>query len=379
MQISRFLRPIRLAAVPLLFSIAALGLVAVHTSLQRKAERARTRAAQIASGVQEGAFPDKLAGLKLKDLSAEVAKGDLPAQIEMGRRLAHGEGVKKDEAKAALYFQDAISQAGDVGARDKRGPLVATAFRYLAQFHRHGVREANITANPAYAFDLLHHAASYFGDPQAQFELAKLLIAGDGISKNTRAAAQWLLIASRKGHAPSQALLGDMLWHGNGVKRVPGDGLGLLAIARRNAAPEDRAWVSKMFEAARAEALPIEILEANAFIVQESTASHFGAANGNSIGGETKEPNLTQGSAIATPLSVPAAGEQSLIIHGTSQALSNLKAGPMIFGPDGFDRELSAEKTDEINSAGIIQMYRPSQTETREEGASPVRYAGVAK
>jgi uncharacterized protein len=378
MQMFRVLHAIKLAVVPVLFSIAALGLATVHLSLQRKAERTRTRAAVQVTAVGQDRS-NQLIGLKLQDLSAEVAKGDLPAQIELGRRLAQGQGVKKDEAKAARYFQDAISQAGEVGARDKRGPLVATAFRYLAQFHRRGVREANITANPAYSFDLLHHAASFFGDPQAQFELAKLLIAGDGVSKNTRAAAQWLLIASRKGHAPSQALLGDMLWHGNGVKRVPGDGLGLLAIARRNAAPEDRAWVSKMFEAARAEALPIEILEANAFIVQESSASHFGAANGNMIGGEMQEPSLGQGAVAATPLSGPAAGEQRLIIHGTSQALSNLKTGPLIFGPDGFDREFSAEKSDPKTSAGIIQMYRPWEIEIREEGASPVRYAGVAK
>ena len=63
-----------------------------------------------------------------------------------------------------------------------------------------------------------------------------------------------------EGIAPAQAQLGDLLWRGGeGVKRVAGDGLGLLAIARRNALGEDKAWVSKMFETARAQAQPIEI------------------------------------------------------------------------------------------------------------------------
>jgi hypothetical protein len=312
-----------------------------------------------------------MVALKLKDLSAEVAKGDLPAQIEMGRRLAQGQGVKKDEAQAARYFQSVISQVGEIGARDKRGPLVATAFRYLAHFNRRGVPAADIPANPAYAFDLLHHAASYFGDPEAQYELAKLLIDGDGVSKNTRAGAQWLLSASRKGHAPSQALLGEMLWRGNGVSRVPGDGLGLLAIARRNASAEDKAWVAKMFEAARAEALPIEILEANAFIVQESMASRFGAVNGVLIDGEAKEPVPGSGSAAPSP-SAMLGGEDGF------QGAPAANTGPMAFGPKTFDRELNIGKEEPKVPAGIIQMYRPSQIETKDEGAVPVRYAGVS-
>jgi hypothetical protein len=370
MQISRVFRAIKILAVPLLFSAAVLGLATVHLSLQRKGERAKNRAAGLIAA-HDGSAPNGLIGIKLQDLSAEVAKGDLPAQIEMGRRLARGQGVKKDEAQAARHFQAVISQVGEIGARDKRAPLVATAFRYLAQFHRHGVVEAKIPANPAFAFDLLLHAASYFGDPESQYELAKLLMTGDGVTKNPRAAAQWLLSASRKGHAPSQALLGEMLWRGNGVTRVAGDGLGLLAIARRNASPEDKVWVSKMFETARAEALPIEILEANAFIVQETSASHFGGAGGTLIDGEAPEP-------IAGAASAGFAGEGA-ISRGNSQALSSLRASPMVYGSDAASREVSAEKNDAKVPAGILQMYRPLQIEARDETPVPVRFAGVSK
>ncbi len=374
MRISSLLRVVQLSAIPLLFSVAALGLVTVHVSHQRKAERARNQLAQVTS-VQDRTLPNLLNDLRLPDLAAAVEKGDLPAKIEMGRRLAQGEGVRKNEGQAAIYFQAAIDQAGEIGARDKRGPLVATAFRYLAHFHQRGLPDAKIAANPAYAFDLLHHAASYFGDPIAQYEVAKLLMSGDGVTKNMRGGAQWLVSAARKGYAPAQATLGEMLWRGAGVKRVPGDGLGLLAIARRNAAPEDKIWVSKMFETARSEALPIEILEANAFIVQEANASHLGISTGSLLSAGSGD---AKGDTATTAPSDGQGGQQSSIIHGMSQPFSSLKAGPMVFGADSFGSGMIVEKSGSLASAGIIQMYRLWEQETRVDN-SPVRVAGVAK
>lgn len=370
MQISSIFRIIKISAVPLIFSAAALGLVTLHLSLQRKAERSKARAAQ-AIAVQGTTPPDRSLNLKFRDLSAAAEKGDLPARIEMGRRLALGHGIKKSESRAAGYFQAVINEFGEISARDKRGPHVAAAFRYMAQLYKGGVSEANIEANPVYAFSLLHHAASYFGDPAAQYELAKLLINGDGVSKSTRAAAQWLLSASRKGYAPAQALLGELLWRGDGVKRVAGDGLGLLAIARRNASSDDKVWVSKMFETARAEALPIEILEANAFIVQ-ANVSRFGLTNDVLINGENGEAAAVEEQKPGKPVS---GGKQSSLIDGTSKPLS---ANPMVLTPNSFTSEMAIEK-EVSKAAGIIQMYQAAGAEARTDAPPPIRYAGVSK
>lgn len=370
---SKVFQAIKISAVPLLFAAVALGLATVHLSLQRKAERARLRAAQTVS-VKDSGVADQLTGRKLQDVAAAAEKGDIAAKIEMGRRLAQGQGVQKNEAAAAAYFRAVIDRLGEIGAHDYRAPMAATAYRYLAQFHRRGVPEANIPPNPSYAFNLLHHAASYFGDPVAQFELAKMLIDGDGVTKNTRVGARWLLSATRKGYAPAQALLGEMLWRGNGVQRVAGQGLGLLAIARRNALPEDKAWVSKMFETARAEALPIEILEANAFIVQESGASPFEGANGSLIGGEGHEGAAASGKATATVNAQASSASLSRIVRGN---LPGFRVSAMVFGPDAFYRELSVRKRDSNASAGIIQMYRVWELETGAEDNGPVRLAGM--
>jgi uncharacterized protein len=367
MPISRLLRAIGLCAVPFLFAVSALGLVTVHVSLQRKAERARVKAQQVAAPDRVQANP--LIALRLPDLAAAAQKGDLSAKLEMGRRLAQGEGVRKNEGQAALVFQSVVDEVGEIGARDKRGPIVAAAFRYLSVFHRRGLPTAHIEANPAYAFGLMHHAASYFGDPAAQFELAQLLMSGDGVTKNSRAAAQWLLSATRKGYAPAQAMLGEMLWRGNGVLRAPGTGLGLLALARRNAPVADRTWVSKMFETARAEASPNEILEANAFIVQESGASHL-------VSGDSSEEVLVAPAQEATGGEI---SRQSSIIHGHSQPLARMNAGPVDLTATPFNMGLILQRNDPQASAGIIQMYRLWEQESRSDAPLTVKIAGVSQ
>jgi hypothetical protein len=267
-----------------------------------------------------------------------------------------------------------VSDFADIDPRDKRGRQVAVAFRYLGQYYRSGVPKADIAANPGYAFSLLHHAATYFGDPASQYELARLILRGDGVSKNAKLAAQWLLNASRKGHAPAQALLGQLLWRGEGVNRVPGDGLGLLAVARKNAAPEDKAWIGRMFEAARAEASLTEILEANAFIVHEASALRFKltndvlisgvasnqAAEGSATGGATQvEARFAAGRRFL--LSSPSARIEIVVKTGDG---AGAKAAPGS-GPASPDREEAA------NSAYSFEAKADAATSVSFARSSP--------
>ncbi len=375
MQISSAIRILRLSAAPLLFSAATLSLLTVQTTLRERTEQAKARAMEAARS-PDASFAVKIVGLRFRELVAAAEKGDLQARIEIGRRLASGSGVKKDEGRAAVWFQKVIDEFGEIGPRDKRGPLISEAYRQLAELYKRGAAAANIMANPAYAFSLVHHAASYFGDPAAQVELAKLFIKGEGVPKNSRAAAQWLLSASRKGYAPAQALLGELLWRGDGVKRAAGEGLGLLAIAKRNASPEDKAWVSKMFEAARAQALPVEILEANAFIVQEMSASRFGAAAPHG-GGDADAPVFSQ---IGTAAPAPSAQKeaQAPIIHGAPEVLPGLMGNPMALAPGALEPALP-QQGDEAKEAGFVRIYQPQKIRLESENnTSPVRYAGVS-
>jgi TPR repeat protein len=271
MQISSYFRSAGVWAPPILFGAAALSLASLHLATHEK------RLGSTSASMTEDAFSvDAAMSPRFRDLVATARKGDLAARLEVAKGYTHGQGVARNEARAAIYYQLIVNEFGEADARDARAQQIAVAFRSLAQLYRDGAAQANIPPNPVYAFSLFHHAASYFGDPAAQYELARLLLSGHGVANNPKVAAQWLLSASRKGYAPAQARLGELLWHGEkGIIRMPGNGLGLLAVAYGNASPEDKPWISNMFEAARAEASSTEILEANAFIAQESAVSRF--------------------------------------------------------------------------------------------------------
>ncbi len=377
MRLNKKRRLLKALSIPVLFCSVAIGLVAMQAAIQHKREN-------VESGLnsQEPATPALASSwdVSVVDVSVAASEGDLAARIEMGRRFLLGRGVEKSDSDAAFYFRGVIRDCEEISAHDKRAPQVAAAFVEMARLYKNGAAEAGIAVNPSQAFSLLHHAASYFGDPSAQFELAKTLLNGDGVTKNTRVAAQWLLSASRKGYAPAQALLGDLLWRGGeGVKRVAGDGLGLLAIARRNALGEDKGWVNKLFETARLEAKPTEILEANAFIVQELSASHFALTNDILINGESSESAAVAASAMK-PLSADRNLPEGAAISGTSKALSELGATPMGFPQGGlFEPEPAIEKKDAEPSAFISEMYWPRWPEARVESATPMRYAGVSR
>jgi hypothetical protein len=134
-----------------------------------------------------------------------------------------------------------------------------------------------------------------------------------------------------------------------------------------------------MFETARAEAQPIEILEANAFIVQELSSSHSALTSEVLINGESREGSGVAAAASALRASpADAAAPQAAAISGTSKALSELGASPMGFPQNPFDPELTIRKQDGGSAAGILQMYKPQSPQGRVEAFTPTRYAGVS-
>jgi TPR repeat protein len=62
-------------------------------------------------------------------------------------------------------------------------------------------------------------------------------------------AARWATLAADKGNVGAQALLGHLLFEGDGVKREPVVGLMFLSVARERADPSQR-WVYEMQEEA---------------------------------------------------------------------------------------------------------------------------------
>jgi len=198
-----------------------------------------------------GGHPDAAA----RALEYAAERGILGAQLKLAKMYATGDGVARNDAKAFRYYQRIADQYAEISPAHPVARYVAEAFVALAQYHRDGVPTLQLNANPYRAVGLFVHAASYFGDPNAQYELARMYLSGEGVLKDTSLAVNWLANASKKQHAPSQALLGDILWRGiDGTPRQPLKGLALLELARQNASRSDAAMVEPLYKRAIAEA-----------------------------------------------------------------------------------------------------------------------------
>jgi len=177
-----------------------------------------------------------------------AADGGHPiAQWKLGRMYASGDGVNQDALRAFDYFSQIANAHAEDNPRAPQAPIVANAFVQLGQYYRDGIPNSPIKADQDRAREMFAYAASYFGDPDAQYYLAKLYLSGDGAARDVRYAARWLGLAAHKGQYEAQATLGNLLFNGQGVPRQSARGLMLLTLAR-DAAGKGEAWINKLYD-----------------------------------------------------------------------------------------------------------------------------------
>jgi TPR repeat protein len=123
-----------------------------------------------------------------------------------------------------------------------------------------------VRRDTARAYGLISYAASYFGDSEAQYLLARLYFEGTGAPKDSRQGARWLGLSAQKGQHEAQALLGRMLFHGEGVPRQRARGLMWLTLGRDAAAGADDGWIVQSYEDALARATEDERAAAQALV-----------------------------------------------------------------------------------------------------------------
>ena len=199
----------------------------------------------------------------LPALTYAAGEGVLGAQLKLAEMFETGNGVDQNKATAFQYYQQIADAYAETSPRHPVVGHIAGVFIKLAEYHARGIEALNLESDLAKAAGFYLHAASYFGDPRAQYQLAKLHLAGEGVEQNPKLAVNWLANASRKRHAPSQALLGDLLWRGSAkIRRQPVKGLALLALARRNARGSDVVWIGDITRRAQAEADPDDLAKA---------------------------------------------------------------------------------------------------------------------
>ena len=127
---------------------------------------------------------------------------------------------------------------------DQRAPFVARALTAVAGYLRTGLSTINLRPDPVRAVELLRHASQFFNDMEAQFELAKHHLRGEGTPQDTRAGLHWLSALTQRGHAGAQAYLADVYWRGRyGVQRDQLRAFALIEVAIENAPDSDRIWI----------------------------------------------------------------------------------------------------------------------------------------
>lgn len=204
----------------------------------------------------------------LKALEYAAQGGESLAQWKLGRMYADGDGVPQNDMKAYRYFSQVVRNYDD--DPDRRDiPVVASAYVALGVYNLNGISGSRIKPEPRLAFDLFRFAAINFGDPDAQYDLARMYLDGPpGIRRDALQAARWLKLAAEKNHVAAQALLGQLLFNGFAdVQRQRGCGLMWLAVASEAAGDAKKnAWIKALYTKALKSASPSDRRAAGIFL-----------------------------------------------------------------------------------------------------------------
>lgn len=179
-----------------------------------------------------------------------AAEGGHPvAQWKLGRMYASGDGVAKDNLRAFGYFSRIANAHAEDSPHAPQAGIVANAFVALGRYYLDGIPNTKVKPDPERAREMFAYAASYFGNADAQYDLARLYIEGVGAPRDPRYGARWLGLAAQKGQHQAQALLGQMLFNGDHLPRQAAKGLMWLTLAK-DAATADEDWITESYNTA---------------------------------------------------------------------------------------------------------------------------------
>src|SRR5271166_6943621 len=144
--------------------------------------------------------------------------GQAIARWKLGEMYADGDGVPRDDVKAYHFFNQLVEDYDEDQPDRRNQSAISNAFVAVGVYCLNGIPNSDVRPDPRRAHELFQYAATIFGDPNAQYNLAHMYMVGaGGVAKDKLVAVRWLMLASGKGHRPSQALLGHLLFTGDGV------------------------------------------------------------------------------------------------------------------------------------------------------------------
>jgi len=176
----------------------------------------------------------------------------------IARIYSDNEGNFTDHPKAYRIFQKIADELRDVDPDDEQlAPIAAKALTAVSSYLRTGISEIGLKPDVGAADRALQRAALFFNNEDAQFELAKVLLRGEGPDMNLEDGDEeskiengrhWLSRLSQRGHAGAQAFLADLMWRGKYVPKDQIAALNLIDVAVANAPPAERVWIEDIYQ-----------------------------------------------------------------------------------------------------------------------------------
>lgn len=197
--------------------------------------------------------------LALPALEAAAQTWPTTGEFYLARIFADNEGSYTDHAKAYKIYKKLADELKDVDPDDEeKAPIAAKSLTEVSRYLRTGLPGAGVAPDVAAADRALQLAALTFNNEDAQFELAKVLLRGEGPdialggpvdpSSKIENGRHWLSRLSRSGHAGAQAFLADLLWRGKFVRKDPIAALNLIDVAVANAPAGELVWIEDIYQ-----------------------------------------------------------------------------------------------------------------------------------
>ena len=132
--------------------------------------------------------------VELGELEELASAGDKHAQLDLGSRYTHGQGVRQDDNEAVWWYKLAADQG------------LAEAQSQLGWCYEHG---RGVLQNYTAAATWYRQGADQ-GLAAAQARLGNLYRLGRGVLLDDGQGARWLRLAARQGHGWGQLVLGEL-------------------------------------------------------------------------------------------------------------------------------------------------------------------------
>lgn len=174
--------------------------------------------------------------------------GHVGSAWRLGRLFADGDGVQRNDLQAFRWFHQIVESHGDEDPGSPQAQIASRAFVEVGTYFLSGIPGTDIRQDFSKALRMFYHAASVFGDADAQYNLGRMYLEGAGVEFNPRVAVSWLRNAAEKGHKDAQGMLGEVLFYGRSIPRRSVEGLMWLSLARQQARGVRDAWIVSSFD-----------------------------------------------------------------------------------------------------------------------------------